>query len=57
MTLDIIHHRMQLLVGEAFWFEDASVDIALATIPVRTSDKGGGVREFIRPGQETVHVP
>jgi hypothetical protein len=48
---------MQLLVGEAFWFEDASVDIALATIPVRTSDKGGGVREFIRPGQETVHVP
>jgi hypothetical protein len=43
MTLDIIHHRMQLLVGGVCWFEEANVDIALATIPVHTSDKGEGV--------------
>ena len=34
---------MQLLVGEVCWCEEASVDIALATILVRTSDKGGRV--------------
>ena len=56
MTLDIIHHRMQLLVSEVSWFEEANVDIALAAIPVHTSDKREGFRGLIRPGQETFQV-
>jgi hypothetical protein len=43
MTSDIIYLRMQLLVGEVCWFEEANVDNALATIPIHTSDKGQGV--------------
>lgn len=47
---------MQLLVSEVSWFEEANVDIALAAIPVHTSDKREGFRGLIRPGQETFQV-
>jgi hypothetical protein len=38
-----MYHRMQLLVGDIYWFEEIMFDIALAAIPIRTSDKGEGV--------------
>lgn len=43
MAVDIIHSRMLLLVGEVYLFREDKVDIALATIPIHTSNKREGI--------------
>jgi hypothetical protein len=43
MALEIIYHRMQLLVCKVCWFGAANIDGTLATIPIYTSDKGGEI--------------
>jgi hypothetical protein len=43
MTLDIIHSRMMLLVGDVYCLGMIMSNVVLATIPIHTSNKGEGL--------------